>query len=123
ALRALEGFGPGDLTVTLSGSSQIQGAKIAQGRLNVSACGARIVPLGGSADSLKIEGSGASHLVLNGTTSRAADVSLSGASSAKVSVSDTLAYSLSGASTLVYVGDPTITGSETSGGSSATKGT
>ena len=64
-----------------------------------------------------IKASGASHLDLGEVKLAAADVTLDGASHAKINVSDKLDYSLSGWSHLEYSGEPNIGKSSKHGGS------
>jgi hypothetical protein len=62
--------------------------------------------------------SGASHLALERLEVDGLEVELSGASNAEVLVRRTISASLSGASSLRYLGSPTLTRQDTSGGSS-----
>ncbi len=77
-------------------------------RLIIDATGASIVSLKGSVTASVIRATGACHLDLHGTTLAAADVTLEGASQAKVHVTEKLDYSVGGASHLDYTGDPKI---------------
>jgi hypothetical protein len=60
------------------------------------------------ADSLATDGSGASHLELADLEVGNANVTLSGASDATIKLAGRLDADLSGASTLEYIGEPTL---------------
>ncbi len=105
-----------DLSLSLSGASSVEGT-IAAGDLRLGESGASRAELTGTAGNLRIEGSGASSARLAGLTVKDAHVSLSGASSAEINASGRLDADLSGASRLLYAGDPTLGRMQTSGGS------
>jgi len=116
-----------DLAVSVSGASTVQLADIAAGDTVFVVCGASevtgpivlkdlqleisgdsSVELKGLANSLAVDGSGASHLRLADLKVGNADVTLSGASDATINLAGSLDANLSGASTLEYIGEPTL---------------
>ena len=106
----------GDTHFELSGASHASGSiEMADGRFNLS--GASSVDLEGSGDDVSIEASGASRVELADLPVTDATVNLSGASRATINSSGRLDCDLSGASTLSYIGNPTIGNINTSGGS------
>ncbi len=109
-----------DLTVNVSGASALTGG-IDAGNVTMDASGASSVNLQGSGKDAKLNASGASRLNLGNFALDSADVTLSGASSATVNAKSRLGYDLSGASNLGYSGSPTISKSQTSGASAATR--
>jgi hypothetical protein len=76
--------------------------------LELEVSGASSVELKGLASSLAVDGSGASHLRLADLKVGNADVTLSGASDATINLAGSLDADLSGASTLEYIGEPTL---------------
>ena len=104
------------MTVTVSGASRVSGS-IAIGSGSIELSGASNAVLSGSASTLDVTVSGASHLDTKELTIRQLSIDLSGASEADVTVTGSLSASASGASTLRYAGSPTIARSETSGAS------
>lgn len=106
----------GDTHFELSGASHVSGSiEMADGRFDLS--GASSIDLEGSGDDVSIEASGASHVELADLSVTDAMVNLSGASRATINSSGRLDCDLSGASTLSYIGNPTLGKMETSGGS------
>lgn len=105
------------LQLVVNGSSSITGAiRIDQVQAIIS--GASTLTLSGQAQNLWFSATGASRLPLADLTVRRLDATLSGASHAVATVSDTLAAQVTGASILHYRGNPTITRSQISGMSS-----
>ena len=105
-----------ELSVSLSGASHLAGpVQIDRGSIDLS--GASNAVLSGSASTLDVTVSGASHLDTKELTIHQLSIDLSGASEADVTVTGSLSASASGASTLRYAGSPTIARSETSGAS------
>ena len=102
----------------ISGASRLSGEiQAAQTKLRLS--GASSVDLTGSSPIFKLNGSGASRAVMEDFAIDSAEVHLSGASSATLNVKDKFGpVSLSGASRLVYLGDPTFKDFHASGASS-----
>ena len=115
----VRGFASGEeFRVDLSGASRLSGEiQAAQTRLHLS--GASSVEITGSSPIFKLNGSGASSAVMEDFAIDSAEVHLSGASSATLNVKDKFGpVSLSGASRLVYLGDPMFKDFHTSGASS-----
>jgi hypothetical protein len=124
-----------DFTLKLSGAShldidmetgyftsEISGASSMTGRLtvagsNIDLSGASDINLTGSGGDIKVHGSGASHAELFYFTVNNADIELSGASSTHLEVRGRLDVDLSGASTLEYLGNPTLGKNDVSGAS------
>ncbi|MBI3409054.1 MAG: sigma-70 family RNA polymerase sigma factor [Planctomycetes bacterium] len=100
------------------GASGIKG-EIEAGGIDLDLTGASTANLKGSAKDAKISVVGASNVKLGEFTLESANVKLSGASSATVNAKSKLDYSIHGASSLRYLGSPTIGKSEKSGASSA----
>ena len=102
----------------LSGASYLSG-DIRIGHGDVELSGASSVDLKGAGTGLTLKGSGASTADLDDFTFDSAVVKLSGASTAQLNVRDNIGpVSLSGASRLVYSGDPAFRDFQTSGASS-----
>ena len=81
--------------------------------------GASSLDLTGSSASLSLKASGASKAKMEDFAIDDAEVHLSGASSATLNVKDNIGpAALSGASKLIYLGDPTFSDFQTSGASS-----
>jgi hypothetical protein len=109
-----------DLEIKVSGASKVTGDIIA-GNVEFNISGASNIQLEGSANDLDAGVSGASHLNLDDFIVNNADVNMSGASSGTVNLNGRLDANLSGASTLWYIGEPTSTDINTSGGSTVSK--
>jgi hypothetical protein len=127
-LEALEASGASKVTATgfrsstrldleASGASSI-GGEIDCGDVQVRVSGASSVTLDGSGGNGDIGVSGASRARLEGFALQDADVEASGASSATVNVAGQLNAQASGASTILYVGNPRLGRIEQSGASS-----
>jgi RNA polymerase sigma factor (sigma-70 family) len=91
----------------LTGVSEIDGELNAQ-KATFELDGATHIKVKGSANTVSIKGSGASHFPLADFAVENADVHLSGACKATVNAKKNLDYSLSGACSLHYVGNPSI---------------
>jgi hypothetical protein len=127
SLDAVEGSGAVSIDLgSLAGSTlelQVSGASDLNGAVdfdNVTGVlsGASNISLSGRVATLDVDASGASDLALLDLEVDGLIVSLSGASSAEVSVNDSIRASLSGASSLRYRGDPDVTTIDVSGASS-----
>jgi hypothetical protein len=119
SISLADGIEAGKLSVTLSGASRLDGRiKTSDGRLKAS--GASRARLTGSATSLDVTESGASGLEAEDLTVASLVIDLSGASSAVVTVTDTISADLAGASQLRYGGSPQFSRKEISGASSIT---
>jgi len=96
-----------DVSFVVSGASNVTG-DIEANKMELEASGASTVQLKGSADSIASDGSGASHLKLADLKVVNAKIILSGASDCTVNLDGKLDAELSGASTLEYIGEPTL---------------
>jgi len=109
-----------DLDVTVSGASRVTG-NITAGNVEFGISGLSTIQLEGSANDIDANVSGASNLNLEAFTVNNADINFSGASSGTVNLDGRLDADLSGVSTLWYIGEPTSTDINTSGGSTVSK--
>jgi hypothetical protein len=107
----------GNLKVDISGASNLTGDIKASGMLAFNISGASRVKLGGSANNMLMELSGASQARLAEMTLNDADVNFSGASSGQLNIKGKLDMNLSGASRLEYSGSPTLGRVQISGAS------
>jgi hypothetical protein len=105
------------LELEVSGASSLDGG-IHSGDLHMRVSGASSVTLEGSGGKADIGVSGASRAQLEGFALQDATVEASGASSATVNVAGRLDAEASGASTILYVGNPQLGRIEQSGASS-----
>ncbi|MGH3570742.1 MAG: head GIN domain-containing protein [Pseudonocardiaceae bacterium] len=105
------------LHLNIAGTSAITGP-VMVGRVQATVSGAGTLALSGNVAQLSFSAAGASQLPLADLTVRYLDATLSGASHATVTVTDTLAVQAAGASVLRYRGNPSVTRSQTSGMSS-----
>ncbi len=105
------------LQLDIAGTSAITGP-VTVGRVQATVSGAGTLALTGNVQELRFSAAGASRLPLEELTVRYLDATLSGASHATVTVTDTLAVQAAGASMLRYRGNPSVTRSQTSGMSS-----
>jgi hypothetical protein len=112
----LKDIAAGDTTFDISGASEVNGDIVVKD-LELEVSGASKVRLKGLADSLATDGSGASHLELADLEVGNANVTLSGASDATIKLAGRLDADLSGASTLEYIGEPTLGIMDTTGAS------
>jgi Putative auto-transporter adhesin, head GIN domain len=111
----------GDIEIDISGASRLSGSMTAIGEVRFTVSGAGAATLGGKANNLLIVGSGASHVDLSDFTVHDARVNLSGASQATINLDGRLDADLSGASTLLYIGNPTLGDISVTGGSTISK--
>ena len=110
-----------EVTIIASGASKFNGTDIETSTLKLTLSGASKSIVYGGAGDLELECSGASSFEGDNFRVDKASVHLSGASSALVKASESLDYELSGASSLIYYGNPNISKAKTSGGSTASK--
>jgi len=103
--------------IDISGASKIDILDMNLTRLIVSASGASKIYGEGSAAEISLTASGSSHFNFYAIESDFLDLSLSGASSAEVTVNNTIKGSLTGASTLKYKNTENVSGVSTTGGS------
>jgi hypothetical protein len=116
----VSGFSEQDIfDFNLSGASTSQ-VDAEANEINVRVSGASNLRLTGIANRLDVEVSGASELSAFNLTAEEARVKVSGASEAKVNVSTDLHATASGASSILYRGEPNVT-KDVSGASSVTK--
>lgn len=96
-----------DLAIDLSGASKSQFSGEAS-RINVQLSGASVLRVNGDGTQLSADLSGASLLQAFSFPVAEADVTVSGASKASISVSRSLVANASGASTIRYRGEPAV---------------
>jgi hypothetical protein len=109
-----------DMNITVSGASRVTG-DITAGNVEFGISGASTVQMEGSANDMDAIVSGASHLNLDAFIVNNADVNLSGASSGTVNLNGRLDTNVSGASTLLYIGEPVMGTINVSGASTLSK--
>ena len=107
----------GTLDYRLSGASDYKG-QITANNVLLETSGASNIELEGTADDLSLEISGASDAKLYGLTTKGAVVHASGASHAKLNVTEMIKAIASGASNIDYKGDPKVKESSATGASS-----
>lgn len=105
------------LKISLTGASDIKGT-IRAGSLLIDATGASNVELKGNVNELLIRMTGASNADLYQLETKAADISVTGASVVKVNVSEIIKVQATGASDVNYKGSPTIKQINSKGASS-----
>jgi len=110
-----------DLSVEVSGASKLDG-DIQAGDCSFEVSGASTVDLSGSGEGLVLDASGASTADLSDFAVNDADVEASGASTAKVNATGRLDAEASGASRVLYLGDPTLGRIESTGASTIDQG-
>jgi hypothetical protein len=109
-----------DLDITVSGASRVTG-DITAGNVEFGISGASTIQLEGSANDMVADVSGASLFKLGDFTVNNAEVNISGASTGTVNLNGRLDANISGASTLLYIGEPTMGDINTSGASTLSK--
>lgn len=92
--------------VGLSGAIHFSAARIAGNAFSITAAGASTIDLDGNVTGLTASLTGASRLKAHGLNAKSATVSLVGASSGDIAVSDSLSATITGAGALTYSGDP-----------------
>lgn len=102
----------------LSGASKVSIVNLDNESLNVDASGASKISCEGKTKNLTVDMSGASNFDSEKLFAESVSVDASGASKASVAVKDSLKADLSGASKVVYYGNPTNFENKTSGASS-----
>jgi hypothetical protein len=108
------------VNITLSGASRVTG-DITAGAVEFDISGASTIQLEGSADDMIATVSSASRFKLEDFIVNDADVNISGASTGTINPSGRLDANVSGASTLLYIGDPTMGTINVSGASTLRK--
>ena len=94
--------------IEASGAAWVEARDLDTDRLRLAFSGASVARLAGIADSQRADLSGASRLIADGLQSRQVVANVSGTSYALVRVTDWLAASASGMSTVEYIGDPEL---------------
>lgn len=102
----------------ISGASKVSVVNLDNESLDVDSSGASKISCSGKTNNLKIDMSGASQLDGEKLNAESVSVDASGASKATVSVKNSLKADLSGASKVVYFGNPANFENKTSGASS-----
>jgi hypothetical protein len=108
------------LNIKVSGASRVTG-DITAGDIGFDVSGASTIELEGSADNMVAVVSGASRSSLDDFTVNNANVNISGASTGTINLDGRLDANVSGASTLLYVGDPVMGTINVSGASTLSK--
>ncbi|MCJ7575840.1 MAG: DUF2807 domain-containing protein [Dehalococcoidia bacterium] len=108
------------VSIAVSGASRVTG-DITAGDIEFDVSGASTVQLEGSADDMTARVSGASLFSLDDFTVNNADVNISGASTGTINLDGRLDANVSGASTLLYIGDPIMGAIDVSGASTLSK--
>jgi hypothetical protein len=115
-IRLLDELQSQSLALVLKGASRLDGRVVTvTGRLELA--GASRASVSGSATNLDVSAMGASGLDAKELTVGALDIDLAGASRAVATVTNSLSAALAGASSLRYVGTPTITRRSVTGAS------
>jgi hypothetical protein len=119
---AISGFdSTADLSVEVSGASKL-GGDIHAGDATVEVSGASTVGLSGSGGALVLNVSGASTADLSDFSVNDANVEATGASTVRVNASGRLDAEASGASRILYLGNPTLGRIDSSGASTIEQG-
>lgn len=105
----------------ISGACKTSVKNIKADRFELDVSGASNVTVQGEAASLKIDSSGASEIDTEKLTARSVNVSTSGAGTTRVFASEEISADASGASKIIYSGDPKVVNKKDSGASSVTK--
>ncbi|MCD4737274.1 MAG: DUF2807 domain-containing protein [Bacteroidales bacterium] len=113
-------FNLDDLDMECSGASNVE-MEIDATEIEMDFSGASDIELAGSATKVNLDLSGASSLDAYDLQVNKLSADISGASHAKVSVSDELSADVSGAASIKYKGEPTITNYDVSGAASIKK--
>ncbi len=109
-----------DTRLEISGASRVEG-KIKATDLRAEISGASRITLDGAADKISLEASGVSMADLENYKVQSIDIDLSGASRATVSPEKRMKVTISGASSLIYTGNPILEGIDISGASTIKK--
>lgn len=116
SVAAVEGFDVSHpFLAGLSGASRLQGTYTTTGNVSFTVSGASSVELTGAGGDLAATVSGASRLELSNFAVRDVIVVMGGASQGTVNLDGRLDATVSGASTLLYLGNPTLGDINTSG--------
>ncbi len=107
----------GNLNVTLSGASSLEGEMLDVNRLDIDLSGASELEMKGNGNDMDMELSGASEAKMYDFPVKTFEGSLSGASDAYLTVTETFSATASGASTIRVKGHPKVLKSRESGAS------
>lgn len=107
--------------LNISGACKVDAKNIKTDRFELNVSGASDVTIQGETTSLKIDSNGASKVDTEKLTARAANVSTNGAGTTRVYVSEEMTAEASGASEIIYSGDPKVVNKKDSGASKVTK--
>lgn len=107
--------------MNISGACKVNVQNIKTDRFELNVSGASDVIMQGETTSLKIDSNGASKVDSEKLTTRAANVTTNGAGTTRVYVSEEMTANASGASTIIYSGDPKVVNKKDSGASKITK--
>jgi hypothetical protein len=110
----------GDITLDLSEASKVTG-NLTAGDIHLKAENGSTVQLGGSANDLTCEAGDSSLLKLEAFTVRNCNIKMSGQSTATLKLDGKLDVDLKKASKLIYYGDPVLSTTQISGGSTMTR--
>jgi hypothetical protein len=110
-----------NLSLELSGASDLEGKVFVSGKFDVELTGASDLDISGNARDMQIEASGASKMKAFDFTASTCNAKASGASSIRLTVEKELSAKLTGASSLRYDGAAVIKDIHTSGASSIAK--
>ena len=111
----------GGFETDVSGASKLTGTITVNGDAKFTVSGASTVTLGGTANNLSTVGSGASGVDLSNFKVHNTKINLSGASHEIINLDGRLDADLSGASNLIYIGNPTLGDINVTGGSTVSK--
>lgn len=118
----VEGFSTSNpFVLGLSGASSLEMVNIDVGDAEIEVSGASTLNARGTANDIVSLVSGASNVDLSNFPVTNVDITVSGASLATINLDGRLDAEVSGASTLQYIGDPTMGDINTSGGSTINK--
>jgi len=115
-----DGISADDLSITLSGASDLKG-KVNAKKLTIDISGASDITLNGNAANVDIEASGASDFKGFEFITNFCDAKASGASSVSITVNKELNANASGASTVKFKGEGLIRDIKTSGASNVSR--
>jgi hypothetical protein len=115
----MDSIAAGITDIEVSGASTLTG-NLTASTVNFIISGASSLELSGTADIAGMEVSGASHAQLEKFKTQAVTANVNGASSATINVEQTLNVEVSGASSLYFIGNPTL-GTTTISGASTIK--
>lgn len=107
--------------MNISGACKVELQNVKTDRFELNVGGASNVTIQGETTSLKIDSNGACKVNTEKLTARSANVSTNGSGTTRVFVSEEMTANASGASEIIYSGDPKIVNKKDSGASKITK--